>query len=124
MTRTGRTLLILQICVGLYACKPEPCDPGFELRDGSCWAVRDAGGDSGGDGAAAVTPGFGSPCFDDVAFSDCASPANICLRQSAAMPGFCSAVGCDANATLCPMGWTCFDLSLFQPGAPWGCLPP
>jgi hypothetical protein len=126
MMKTMKCLGFAFACLGLTACQDDPCDEGYELRDGLCWVVRpDAGAsavDAGGDTAAVATPGFGSPCLDDVAFSDCASPANICLKQSPDAPGFCSAVGCDLNKDICPADWTCIDLSMFKPGAPSGCV--
>lgn len=113
------------ICAGLTSCQDAPCDEGTELRDGLCWPIRpDTGAatDAGAASAMAAQPGFGSPCVDDVAFSDCASPANICLKQTPDAPGFCSAVGCDINKAICPADWSCIDLSNFKPGAPWGCV--
>ncbi|MDX2023659.1 MAG: hypothetical protein SF187_25700 [Deltaproteobacteria bacterium] len=115
-----KAMVVIGVLLSFAACKPEPCDPGYELRDGVCWLpvpVGDAGTDT-----AAAGPTFGSSCSDGVGHSDCASPANVCLIQPGQPTGFCSAVGCDQNPSLCPAGWACFDLSQIQPGAPWGCV--
>lgn len=119
-------------------CQPDSqCDVGYLFNDGQCLrapaprppASPDASADDGGgvgDGAASdvkkIT--FGTPCTDGVNHSDCQSATTtVCLIAPGDSVGQCSAVGCNTGVSTCPMGWSCFDLSLFQPGAPYGCVP-
>lgn len=115
-------------CLG--ACQPEQrCDEGYLFNDGQCIRAPktgvDSGADSGTDGGgsdSAIT--FGTPCKDGVNHSDCQSPTTtVCLIAPGDTVGQCSAINCDQNPSLCPTGWSCFDLSVFQPGAPFGCVP-
>jgi hypothetical protein len=116
--------------LGLAACKEKtPCDEGQELRSGYCWNVdaaakvdavatsggSEAGGSEAGGGEAgqAADPSaFGRTCVTD---ADCAAPASLC----APVLFYCTALGCDVDATLCPVvGWTCMDVSAWaSPGA-------
>ncbi len=116
----------------------EPCDPGYSLDKGLCEKSPTVGTDAASantcidkpspdagisDSGAAPAPGeFGRPCTDDVTHSECAEPAPLCFKQSASMPGFCSAINCDLYCNICPATWSCFNLGLVQPGAPHGCV--
>jgi hypothetical protein len=98
------------------------CDPGQDLDRGSCVAEEtDAGtggatgtggtpaeGGNGGQGGSASggsdAVGFGTPCTQEE--NPCMEPAPDC----AALPGevgVCSKLGCQADASICPEGWSC-----------------
>jgi hypothetical protein len=99
-------------------------DAGQSVVDG---AVAEAGAEggaaqctlAGGDGQ-----GFGAPCSDTQAHSDCPCAANYCSKSPFDTQGYCSRTGCKENPGLCPPGWTCFDVSQFAPGQPSVCTKP
>lgn len=109
------------------SCQPEDrCDVGYRFSYGQCLpepgAAPDAGAASDSGGADGI--GFGTPCEDGISHRDCQSPTtSVCLIAPGTTRGVCSQVGCDQAPALCPPGWRCFDLSSFQPGAPFGCVP-
>jgi len=119
-------LLLATIGIG---CQPDDaCDTGYVLKEGQCLreatapATVDAGTSDGGGVDTAIT--FGTPCMDGINHSDCQSATtSACLIVPGDTVGQCSAVGCNTNASICPAGWSCYDLSVFQPGAPHGCVP-
>ncbi|MBL8606432.1 MAG: hypothetical protein JNL38_03895, partial [Myxococcales bacterium] len=55
---------------------------------------------------------------------ECAAEASYCALMPGKTTGYCTATGCKANASVCPEGWGCFDVSAFQPGAPSICTKP
>jgi hypothetical protein len=63
---------------------------------------------------------FGATCKDHI---DCMGASSACLVQPGQTMGFCSAIDCDKMPGICPMSWTCCDLSKIRPGSPWGCIP-
>lgn len=68
---------------------------------------------------------FGSACKDGKTSSDCpCAPANYCAIMPGQSEGYCTAQGCKANPSICPSGWSCFDLSAFSPGLQPICLRP
>jgi hypothetical protein len=122
--------------LGLFGgCKDDdPCDAGETERYGQCYPEpsASAGGSGGsaasgmagadtsepGDGAAgspAVDTPFGTACQDGTDSSDCGGAAPICadltpLGQSQ----YCTQRDCsdgEANAGVCPDGFTCFAIS-------------
>lgn len=62
--------------------------------------------------------GFGAPCARD---ADCTCAANYCALSPGARTGYCSVTGCSAEASVCPSGYSCFDLSRFAAGLPAFC---
>jgi len=104
--------------LSLAACKEKtPCDEGQELRNGYCWyvdaaapadATTSASGETGGEeaGQAAGASAFGRTCVTD---ADCAAPASLCATQLF----YCTALGCDVDPSLCPVGWICMDVSAY-----------
>jgi hypothetical protein len=64
---------------------------------------------------------YGSPCTDTAA---CAAPTNYCAVMPGQTTGYCTTTGCIEDPTVCPSGWSCFDLSKFQPGGPAVCVKP
>lgn len=112
------------------------CDPGYEVVNGSCVAivsppgVPDGGGGAGGapedpsvcDSADSATGTFGAPCSDGEGHTDCACPAPICAIQPGATSGFCTQIHCDRDASVCPSGYSCFDLRALDPSYPSTCV--
>lgn len=112
------------------------CDPGYEVIDGSCVAVAPPPPPPTGEGGAGGAPDdpsvcdetrpatgtFGATCMDGVNHTDCACPAPICAVQPGMTSGFCTQIHCDADPSLCPSGWSCFDLSAIDPSYPSTCV--
>lgn len=75
------------------------------------------------DGGAPTTPvnAFGRTCKES---KECEGVASYCAVMPGKTTGYCTATGCKTNASVCPTGWSCFDVSLFQPGAPSICTKP
>jgi hypothetical protein len=104
----------------MTACKEaSPCDDGQTLRDGYCYVVDAAvaadavvsmkDGDVAG-GEAGAASAFGKVCATS---AECVAPAVYCAVQPGQAAGFCSAFGCDLDASVCPSGWGCMDLTPF-----------
>jgi hypothetical protein len=64
---------------------------------------------------------FGAPCTGD---AGCSAPTDYCAVMPGKPAGYCTKKGCNDDPTVCPGGWSCFDLSRFEPGAPSICLKP
>jgi hypothetical protein len=120
-----------------YGCAADAtCDPGFEVEDGSCVPLpppTDVPDGQGGAGGAPEDPSvcddtkprtgtFGAACSDGEGHSDCACPAPICAIQPGATSGFCTQIHCDRDASVCPSGFSCFDLSALDPAYPSTCV--
>ena len=104
-------LLIFTAAVAMFTAAgcdvDSPCDSTTTYVNGSCKPIPKA------------APGsFGAVCGSN---ADCVAPSDTCFQQGTAV-GFCSAVACNVNSAVCPAGWSCWDLSKFQAGAPWGCM--
>ena len=115
----------------------ESCDPDQVLQFNVCFPrpnvdaghpdVGPAGGSGpdAGDGAgdasdAAADPacadraaGFGDTCTAD---AQCRCGKDLCAIVPGQTSGFCTRSGCLADPSICPMGWSCYDASAFQPG--------
>jgi hypothetical protein len=74
----------------------------------------DAGTDAG-------PGGFGAVCMDS---TQCNAPSDYCALAPGATTGYCTQRGCKEMPSICPAGWKCFDLSVFQAGAPSICQKP
>lgn len=112
------------------------CDPGEVFRDGYCFrsagdaaaaavdgpatdAARTDGGEDGGAcGSDAAVPGLGAACARS---EDCTCTASYCAVMPGATTGFCTLTGCKDMPALCPAGYSCFDLSVFDPTLPSFC---
>lgn len=90
--------------------------------------VPDAGmgnagsGDAGSSGGGEICPadaGFGATCTSDAA-CPCAE-ASYCAIMPGQASGTCTATGCAEDPSVCPAGWSCFDISVFAPGQPSIC---
>lgn len=123
-------LLTLLAACSLTACvDDDPCDPGQVVKLGQCYpkAMSSGGSSSGGTdmgGAPEVTAGapggssdatFGSPCEDTTDSSDCGEDAPVCADLSPlGQDIMCTQLDCaegEANAGVCPSGFTCFAVS-------------
>ncbi|MFT3924651.1 MAG: hypothetical protein QM778_19075 [Myxococcales bacterium] len=82
----------------------------------------DAGSDSGTQGGVDAT-GFGTVCTKD---AECMPNAPYCAIMPGAPNGYCTKQGCtvDNPGAVCPTGWTCFDLSVFDPSLSTMCRKP
>ncbi|HET8935335.1 MAG TPA: hypothetical protein VFN67_17925 [Polyangiales bacterium] len=68
---------------------------------------------------------FGASCTDSTNHSDCpCAPASYCAQMPGQTTGYCTAKGCKDEPSVCPSGWTCFDLSAFSPDLPAICMKP
>ena len=102
--------LTLTLAFALGACTDVGCDADQVYVEGSCIAastggITGSGGapSDGGAAGAAGAPGFGSPCTSS---AQCAAPASFCAAVPG-QPGICTARGCNADADVCPDGYTC-----------------
>jgi len=101
---------------------PPPADAATSLDDAAAPDGAVATGETGG-AASNVKPG--DVCVDNINHTDCQGPlTDYCAKQPGAA-GYCTKSGCTATDTsLCPQGWTCFNVGQFMPGQPWICLEP
>lgn len=88
-------------------------------------STRDAGAttsDAGAGGSCTLAggdaQGFGAACSSN---ADCSCAASYCALQPGQSKGYCTKTGCSTDESLCPSGWSCFDLSRFAPGQPAIC---
>jgi hypothetical protein len=124
-------LSALSFWVGCSDSKDDSCGTTLVYRDGSCTAS--ASGGSGGSptttGGASATggsdqtapDGFGVVCEIN---TDCTGKTNYCAHSPVDPAPYCTASGCDADASVCPTGWTCFNVGQFAPGEPYVCMKP
>ena len=94
---------------------PEPTSP---QAPGTAGSAPDAGSASACALAGADADGFGASCTRD---ADCSCAASYCALAPGAREGYCTKTGCKEDASLCPSGYACFDLSRFAPGLPAFC---
>ncbi|MDB4973936.1 MAG: hypothetical protein JWN48_2277 [Myxococcaceae bacterium] len=100
--------------------KPDASAPSAD-QDGGLVSAADAAVGSlpiactlaGGD-----AEGWGAPCTES---SECTCAAAYCALQPGKTVGYCSKTGCKTAPDLCPVDWTCFDISQFAPGQPSVC---
>ncbi len=73
-----------------------------------------------GDAGACSLPneGFGNACKVD---ADCPCGANYCALMPGQTSGYCTKTGCKQDPSVCPSGWSCFDLSAFSSTLPAIC---
>jgi hypothetical protein len=98
--------------------KENLCDPDQTLSMGTCYAPDAPPPTADADTRFAH---FGDVC---TATPECVLPTAFCLIMPGAPSGYCTAVGCLADPTLCPAGWGCLDLSMYGPGLPSVCAAP
>ena len=105
-------------CVVAACTEDTPCDQGQVLRNSYCFAVdaavapTDAAApvDDAASGEASAASAFGKDCATT---AECVAPTVYCAVQPGQTAGFCTAFGCDLDATICPSGWGCMDLTPF-----------
>ena len=126
-----------------FGCKDsKPCDPTTYYNGQACVPYLDAAAPAPSadaaapaddvavatseTGAAASNVMPGDPCTDSTNHTDCQGPlTDYCAKQPGQATGYCTKTGCTAtDASLCPQGWTCFNVGQFAPGQPWICLKP
>jgi hypothetical protein len=117
--RVRRGLFLLALLTG-PACVSEPCDPGQTYRHGLCYPDVDAQGAPGAD-AGDPFAHYGDPCADT---SECDAPTDYCALQPGQPTGYCTHTGCLEDESVCPDGWDCLDLSVFNPTLPSICSQP
>ena len=112
----------------LNGCADEAtCSEGEELSNGSCVPVST--GEPVADepipceGEPEVAA-FGDVCQDSVDHSDCGCPAPYCAVRQGDDTGYCTQTGCIGDASVCPDGWGCLDLSVFDETLPSICTEP
>jgi hypothetical protein len=83
-------------------------------------------GASGSTCDAASSRGFGAACSTSGADAEACpcAPAGYCALMPGQTQGYCTATDCKSNPSLCPSGWSCFDLSAFDPSLPAICAKP
>ncbi|MEJ7603445.1 MAG: hypothetical protein WKG01_36500 [Kofleriaceae bacterium] len=109
-------LLAVAVCAG---CDPSTlCDADQTYSNGLCYAPDAPAPTADADPRFAH---FGDECTVN---ANCAAPAGFCAIQPPAPTGYCTGVGCLEDPTVCPAEWSCFDLSVFQPGLPAICTQP
>jgi hypothetical protein len=86
----------------------------------SSGGMSSGGTASGGGGGKGADADFGAACTTK---ADCGGPTDYCTF-SPTEPAYCSASGCDADPSICPDGWTCFNVADFVPGEPYVCVKP
>jgi hypothetical protein len=134
-----RAPFLTAIAFSLYAAactqsEADACGEGTVYRDGDCHPApaSSAGTSSMSDGGAGNEPGAGGaseasdPNFgvDCTASDECMGATDYCIPMSPFDTAYCSASGCDLDASICPSGWKCTDLSQFLTDAPWACSRP
>ena len=131
MSRSILFILISTLSIPFACTDSDPCGEGQVYSDGACRknSIQSPGtaGASGADAAASPDGAAGAPSSDFGAacsvHEDCTGPTNYCAKSPFG-PAYCTVSGCDADATLCPGGWTCFNVGQFAPGEPYVCAQP
>jgi hypothetical protein len=132
--RSFVALALLGTASLVSACNDDgkPCDPDQMLKNRTCFDIpveagsMDVGG--GGTDEDAETPDgeiadiattdeggggsvFGRNCVMSGNDPECVAPAPYCAVQPGATTGYCTTLGCKADMSLCPPGWTCFVIA-------------
>lgn len=124
--RTYHLFVLRDVGVSIASCTFEY---GEELRDegpaSDGGAVSDAAsGDAGDAGACNADVELGATCSDAITHSECGCDADYCAIVPGDEQGYCTRTGCLDDPSVCPEGWSCFDVSVFEEGAPAVCLKP
>jgi hypothetical protein len=104
----------------------QPCDPGQVIQDRLCIAGPKPDAEAPDvetvDGEiedvvseAPAPPGmFGKTCMTAGDSAECAAPAPYCAIAPNATVGYCTAIDCKTDPTICPLGWSCFDVTVIN----------
>jgi len=128
--RIGLSSLVA-FCSLLGCWDSDPCDPGQVFRAGACFPnTSGAAGSSGSGGAASGGEAGAEPAAGAAAVgtestwrkacttdADCGGDSPLCATSPL---NYCTNINCsegEANAGICPMGWTCFAASNGNPSA-------
>jgi len=57
---------------------------------------------------------FGKVCMMSGDSPECAEPAPYCAIQPGGTMGYCTAINCKTNPTVCPANWMCFDVGVLN----------
>jgi hypothetical protein len=69
--------------------------------------------------------GIGAACtVSGKADAECPCAANYCSKSPFESSGYCTVPGCDKDPSICPTGWSCFNVGTFSPGEPYICRKP
>jgi hypothetical protein len=122
-----QVVLVAALGVGcLTGCwDSDPCDPDQVFRAGNCYLVAATAGAAGSTSVgAAGAAGEVEPAVTESTWrracttnDDCAGNSPICAT---APLNYCTNINCsegEANAAICPQGWTCFPASAGNPSA-------
>ena len=118
---------LITLIAGAWGCDVSThCDPGQIYMNYGCYSVAEAGaggaGGGAGDGGAsdaepdgsgntcAPFEGFGATC---TMISDC--PCNLDGCNTFMAANYCTHTHCVGETGTCPSGWTCIDISAFDP---------
>jgi hypothetical protein len=118
---------------GLGCDVSQHCDPGQIYMHYACYDPPQGGADGGIDsdvdvvgndgndaaGACAQYEGFGATC---TVVSQCPCGLDSCNTFMGA--NYCTRTHCLADPTICPPGWTCLDVSAFDPATGSACVHP
>ena len=128
-------LFLALLGVALVGCANDAtCDPGQEPRGGYCVTVTVDAGPTTADAASAADAGactlgdagvdsIGTLCTDNVGHSECDCTAPYCSISPGESEGICTRTGCVEDPAVCPAGYMCMDLSVFDPELPSLCVP-
>ncbi len=122
-----RTLCLFPLLLLLGGCPLAECDDSQVLANGGCFVVEPdaAPGPDAGDGDGGADAGdvqrLGLSCT--ATGQECGGDADFCAVEPGKTDGFCTRTGCKTQPTLCPDGWICLDLSIFDPTLPSLCTP-
>lgn len=120
--------------IAIGGCADEGCPDAHVRLDGKCVLYTEAfaqhrGGASstpkneagkGGSDAEPVEAPFDAPCQGH---TTCGGETNYCATPIG-LPTYCTLSGCETDPSVCPEGWSCFDLGSVVPGEPHICLKP
>ena len=111
------TSVLLGVTALAAACSDDdkPCDPDQKYESRVCKAIPPEAGpideDAATDGPTEVPAVWGKACnMPGDAAVDCVGASNFCVARPGATEGYCSAIGCDADPGICPVGWSCFPI--------------
>jgi cysteine-rich repeat protein len=101
---------IVNLQPGATLCGNGQADPGETCDDGNNYSGDGCSYLCKSDTVDGASAEFGQVC---AAPAECGALAPYCAVLPGQSSGFCTAFGCDQDASICPSTWTCMDLSPF-----------